>query len=241
MKSQVFKICLLFAIILGLYLSGIAYAHAEEMESGQTILNLVNMSEKTFNNLNDPVEISISTEFSNVEDIYAFINGLPVSKTYMELTSSRTLVIGSVLVEGRNELFIVGQDEYGNVFEREFILWAGDNILNGLVLKEENQPVQGARVRILLDDDKDIMTNLYTDTNGEFTAVNLPNRTIFIEVYASDNLYAREVIMGGDDSIILKLKGFDTPCHIDNNDFSEGTAGWNIGTAPVEIIPHIEK
>ena len=68
-----------------------------------------------------------------------------------------------------------------------------------------------------------------------------PIEQFLLRFMHSDNLYAREVIMGGDDNIILKLKGFDTPCHIDNNDFSEGTAGWNIGTAPVEIIPHIEK
>ena len=211
------------------------------ISSGQPVLNLINMSENSFNNLNEPVKISISTEFNGLDNIYGFINGMPISKEFMELSSNKTLIINSVLIEGKNELFIVGEDKYGNVFEREFILWAGNNTINGLVLNENNQPVDGAQVKVLLSDNQEIMTTLYTNMNGEFSVPNLPNRTIIFKAYAFENQYATKAIMGEEKNIILKLKGFDIPSNIDNNDFSEGTAGWNIGSAPVEIIPHIEE
>jgi len=42
------------------------------------------------------------------------------------------------------------------------------------------------------------------------------------------------------DHPVLRLKGFASPSSIDNNDFSLGTAGWEVGGAPVTIVPHVE-
>jgi hypothetical protein len=71
---------------------------------------------------------------------------------------------------------------------------------------------------------------------------NVPFRTLLIEAMSndSDNLYGVVSDVGTAGSVQVKLLGFDTPSPIANNDFSKGTSGWNIGNAPVQIVPHTE-
>lgn len=57
---------------------------------------------------------------------------------------------------------------------------------------------------------------------------------------ASGNRFATQPTSVLDGTVVLRLLGIGAPSAVDNNDFSQGKAGCETGTAPVSVIPHVE-
>ncbi|MEO0583355.1 MAG: hypothetical protein AAF135_14115 [Bacteroidota bacterium] len=142
------------------------------------------------------------------------------------------------LVRGQNDVVVFMYDDAGFVITEEFTLWAGKENLNVLVRDANNQPIDDAIVTVSLSDDPDVQA---TDTSffGNSFFRGLPDRTLLIRAVTSDNKIATAATVGGG-TVTLSLIDLNPPSTIDNNDLSLGTLGWDIGTAPVQIIPHIE-
>jgi hypothetical protein len=96
-----------------------------------------------------------------------------------------------------------------------------------------------ATVVAALGDDQSIMAKAST-TDGQVHFQNMPDRTIFFKAIAANNQFGFVGITGAEGGAQVKLTGFGPPSTINNNDLSQGTAGWDIGSAPVTIVPHQE-
>ena|SRR5687768_110523 len=205
------------------------------------VVQLAGVSEKNFNPRNSSVQFQISDGTFNADPAAAkiFLNGVQVSASSIQVTAT-VITYSAALAEGINQVSFFGLDAEGRIVHKAATLWAGDLTLNVSVLDENNQPANGALVTARLGDDKEVKATATTTANGSVSFGNLPNRTIVLEASASGNRIASVATTGGAGFEQLKLKGINAPSSIDNNDFSQGTDGWEIGDAPVVIIPHEE-
>lgn len=204
------------------------------------VVHLTGVSEKNFNPLNSSLLFGITDGTFSTDPAGAkiFLNGVQASASSIQVTAN-LITYSALLAEGINQVSFFGFDAEGRIVHKAATLWAGDLTLSVSVLDENNQPFSGALVTARLGDDKEVKATA-TSVSGSVSFGNLPNRTIVLEASASGNRIASVATTGGAGFEQLKLKGFNTPSQIDNNDFSQGTDGWEIGTAPVQIVPHDE-
>jgi hypothetical protein len=173
------------------------------------------------------------------DTVIVYDNGAPVPYASLALApDSVTLTAG--IGSGRHHLRLLAQDIYGYTISAGFTLWAGTFSVPVLVLDENGVAAPGVAVKAVLADDPGVSATLVTDALGRGTFPNLPNRSYNIIAQASGNRVATRPASVFDGTVVLRLVGFKTASAIDNNDFSLGTAGWEIGSAPVAIVPHVE-
>lgn len=216
-------------------------AKKEENSLGE--VSIVGISETVFNSLSSNVTFNISgaTFSTNPEDILLFNNNQIVPNNLIDLSADATSIsVSSLLSDGPNEIDLYAVDDQGIRLFKETTVWAGSNTLNVIAVDENSQPIDGAVVSAKLTEDQSVLAQATTSSNGQVSFLNIPNRTISLEALAGDNLFSSFGAFGSDGNVVLTLKGFDEPSPIDNNDFSLGTEGWNIGDAPVSLIPHQE-
>ena len=204
------------------------------------VISLSGVSEKDFNpsSSNIGLGISGSTFTTDPTTVQIFLNGIQVPAASVQITPT-VITFAADFFDDKNELSFFGFDAEGRIVHKAATLWAGSFTLNVSIKDENNQPASGALVTARLGDDKEVKATA-TSVSGSVSFQNLPNRTIVLEASASGNRIASVATTGSAFFEELKLKGFNAPSTIDNNDLSQGTAGWNIGTAPVQIIPHEE-
>ena len=204
------------------------------------VISLSGVSEKDFNpsSSNIGLGISGSTFTTDPTTVQIFLNGIQVPADSVQITPT-LITFAADFFDDKNELSFFGFDAEGRIVHKAATLWAGSFTLNVSIKDENNQPASGALVTARLGDDKEVKATA-TSVSGSVSFQNLPNRTIVLEASASGNRIASVATTGSAFFEELKLKGFNAPSPIDNNDLSQGTAGWDIGTAPVQIIPHEE-
>ena len=204
------------------------------------VVHLTGVSETNFTPRNSTLgfEISDGTFSTDPAGAKIFLNGVQASASSIQVTAT-LITYTANLAEGINQVSFFGYDAQGRIVHKAATLWAGNLTLSVSIIDENNQPASGALVTARLGDDKEVKATA-TSVNGSVSFGNLPNRTIILEASASGNRIASVATTGGAGFEQLKLKGFNTPSQIDNNDFSLGTDGWEIGEAPVFIIPHDE-
>ncbi|HEX8207959.1 MAG TPA: CARDB domain-containing protein [Solirubrobacteraceae bacterium] len=164
-------------------------------------------------------------------------NGVPVPAADLVLTPGGVTFTGG-LVEGRNELKLLAGDSGFRNLEHEAVIWAGGDTLVIHAQDESSGAVPGAAVTISLGDDQAVEASGVTSGAGNVTFSNVPDRTILVEGSAPGGLSGSAGTTGGAGTAALVLLGFDPPSSVDNNDFSQGTAGWDIGGAPVTLVEH---
>ncbi|HYY41827.1 MAG TPA: hypothetical protein VE775_03780, partial [Pyrinomonadaceae bacterium] len=204
-------------------------------------VSLVGASEVTFNaSAVTPVRFDITRASLKTapETFKVLFNGAEVPSTNIQVTPA-SVALSVALKEGRNKLILLATDESWRLVYKAVTLWAGSRALDVAVFDENNQPAVDAVVNVDLGDDRRVAVAAPT-VNGSAHFANLPDRTIFLRATATGNRFASLATHGGIGHAQLQLRGFDEPSLIDNNDFSQGTAGWNIGTARVLLVPHDE-
>ena len=204
------------------------------------VISLSGVSEKDFNPSSSTIGLGISGSTFNTDPttVEILINGIQVPADSVVITPT-VITVPVNFFNDKNELSFFGFDAEGRIVHKAATLWAGNFTLTVSIKDENNQPASGALVTARLGDDKEVKAT-ETSVNGSVLFHNLPNRTIVLEASASGNRIASVATNGSAFFEELKLKGFNSPSPIDNNDLSQGTAGWAIGTAPVQIIPHVE-
>jgi hypothetical protein len=164
-------------------------------------------------------------------------NSIPLSS----LTTSPTDMTASVsLEEGKNTVSFKAYDTVGRPVYKNETIWAGSNTLQVRVVDSNGAPVsQPVDVSLKLADDATIGAAAVA-VNGSASFNNLPNRTVVIEAKTADNQAGVSGGVGSDGTITVRLAKFNASSSVNNNDFSQGLDGWEIGGAPATIIPHIE-
>jgi len=204
------------------------------------VISLSGVSEKEFNPSGSNIGLGISGSTFNTDPttVEIFVNGIQVPADSVQITPT-LITFAADFFDDKNELSFFGFDAEGRIVHKAATLWAGSFTLTVSIKDENSQPANGAQVTARLGDDKEVKATA-TSVNGSVSFQNLPNRTIILEASATGNRIASVATTGSAFFEELKLKGFNAPSPIDNNDLSQGTAGWDIGTAPVQIIPHEE-
>jgi hypothetical protein len=212
---------------------------AQDIVSPATV-SLSGASETAFNprSVNLRFDVAGATLNTDPSTISVAVNDVLVPATSVQIGSS-SVTVPVVLAEGSNDVELFASDTKTRMIYKEATLWAGGYTMQVAVYDENGQPSTGTLVTARLGDDKEV-TATATSSSGSVFFNNLPNWTIILEASASSNRIASVATNGGAGFAQLRLRAFNAPSTIDNDDFSLGTAGWNIGTAPVFIIPHDE-
>ncbi|WP_447007158.1 carboxypeptidase-like regulatory domain-containing protein [Saccharothrix isguenensis] len=215
---------------------------AEEPEYvSESVAVLSGASEHGFTAAGAPITFRLScpTLDQSVESVVVYDNGRPLPFAALT-TAVDSVTITAGLGAGRHDLALSALDVHGYAIEAEFVLWVGNHSVPVLVLDDTGAPVEGASVVAKLSDDPDVSAALVTDATGRGAFANLPNRSYNVIAQASGNRFATQPTSVFDGTVVLRLLGIGAPSAVDNNDFSQGTAGWDVGTAPVSVIPHVE-
>ncbi|HEX7047153.1 MAG TPA: carboxypeptidase-like regulatory domain-containing protein, partial [Gammaproteobacteria bacterium] len=214
----------------------------EDERPSPGVLTFNGVSETGFNHVSDSIRLQLSDAiFSHdPQDLQMYRAGWPVPDSSVQI-SDNEVVVSSPLQTGRNDFTFYALDNEGRTLIKTFTLWAGDRTLLGRVVAENGAPVPGAVVRVELGDDKRVSTLATADNSGNFTLTNLPPRTLFLESTPDDQRAGSVAANGADGFVQLVVYGFKESSGIDNNNFSQGLAGWDIGSAPVVLIAHEEE
>jgi hypothetical protein len=207
-------------------------------------VSVVGVNKTGFNATASTVKFVVSGETLDTApgSVLVLHNNTKVPDAAVQVSSSE-VTLPSIAEEGLNELTLIARDSKGLGITYETGFWAGSQSLLVQVVDQGGQPLTGAAVTIRLNDDQSVRTQA-TSAGGQATFDKLPDRTFILEARDSSNRFASLAAIIGD-SPKLVLRGFDPPSPVDNNDFSQGTGGWNLdtdgdGKAPVEIVPHVE-
>ncbi len=194
-----------------------------------------------FNPVSAPVAFTLSGSefFDDPAEVDLTVNGARVPANRLTV-GAHQITATSALINGRNDIHFAGVDTVGRSLYHQATVWAGANTLRVYVVDETGAPVTDeVSVRVSLSDDQSVSAENSTAT-GQLTFANLPSRTVLVKATASGNRWGTVGLHAGQGSVQVKLIGFSQPSTIANNDFSQGTAGWQIGSAPVWISPHQE-
>jgi hypothetical protein len=128
-------------------------------------------------------------------------------------------------------------------------LWFGNLTLTVTVMLptlagEEEVPAEGASVRCSVAQDSAVGVRAVTDAYGVATCSTLPGDSLFVSAtLAASDYYILNVGVSADaGSVTLRLKEALQPSSIDNNDFHNGTAGWEASALDsIAVSPHTEN
>lgn len=203
-------------------------------------LELVGVSEKNFVSVDSVVQFDLAGAMlsDDLMDIRAINNGIDIPKSKIQIDGN-SILLNSALLQGRNRLVVLAADSNGESLSAEATLWAGSYTLNVLVFDENGQPANGAQVAALLGDDQAVGAHGFS-VNGLATFHNVPNWTVILKATAEGNRFATTATHGAASSVTLRLLNFNQSSPITNNDFSQGMLGWDVGSAPAQIVSHTE-
>ncbi|XOZ34584.1 carboxypeptidase-like regulatory domain-containing protein [Halomonadaceae bacterium KBTZ08] len=155
--------------------------------------------------------------------------------------SDQRVTVTPILEEGRNEILFRGEDTSQGLIGRRVTLWAGERTLRGKTVDEQGNPIPNSKVVVELGDDPSVQATVTSDSSGHFRVENLPARTVFLEASAADDdLLGTGAVNGAEGFTTIELSDIEKPSDVENNDFSQGLNGWDIGSSPVQLIPHVE-
>ncbi len=165
--------------------------------------------------------------------------GAPVSDDAVDLKDGSIVATG-ILSEGINELVVLAEDSAGNALSYQATLWAGSHTLTVNIRAPNGTVPDSAALSARLSDDPRIGFD-QTSTTGQVVLQNVPDRTIQLSATTSANQIANLATMGAAGSVQMTLVGFNAPSAVDNNDFSQGLAGWVANReGTTSIVPHVE-
>ena len=164
------------------------------------------------------------------------VNGTEVAASDLQIGGQgHVLKINAPWSNGLNTITVAAPDKSGGHVHGSTEFWAGANSLAVLVLDEEGEIVEGASVRATLAEAQNVGMKSTSDESGYVYFNNLPTTDIFIFADDKAGQLGAFGANGLEGVVTVRLSTIGEASAIDNNDFSQGTAGWNIGTAPVVI------
>jgi hypothetical protein len=212
----------------------------EVLEEGA--LSLEGVTEAGLNSSEPTLKFALktSTFASNPAELKLTINGEPIDPALVQLTPNQIL-IPVKLTDGRNDIAFKAYDSVGRPLYMNKTVWAGSNQLVVTIVDSNGAPFSGSvDVKLKLSDAPEIADTLKV-SGGQATFSNVPGRTVILEAQAPDNSSGTAGAFGGDGTVKLQVFQFNQPDPVDNNDFSQGLAGYVFGSSPVTLIPHTEE
>lgn len=211
-----------------------------EAEGSAGSLVLLEGTETGFNAVGTDVRIGVlDISLPASPEVRVFRNNVLITAGNIQVTGDEIL-LPQVLGSGPNRFEVFAGDIDGRSLSGSWILWAGTSQLNVSVQDENGQAVANAMVTVKLEDNQEVQMMGISDANGQAQFQNVPPFTIETVALAPDGSFGSRITTGNQGAIVVQVTGIGPPSAIDNNDFSLGSDGWDIGNAPVDIIPHSE-
>lgn len=184
--------------------------------------------------------LKTSTFSTDPTEIKLTINEKPVDPAVLQVTSEQILVPVK-LDDGRNDIVFKAYDSVGRPVYMQKTIWAGSHQLVVAIVDSNGAPVTGnVDVKLTLSDAPEIAETLKI-SGGQATFSNVPDRTVIVEARSSDNSSGTAGAVGSDGTVNLQVLKFNQSDSVDNNDFSQGLAGYVYGSSPVTLVPHVEQ
>ncbi len=205
-------------------------------------LALVGGSPDTFNSRTGLRFSLAGAEFdaTTPADFILTVNGLRVGTDRLTI-APHLLTANVTLANGRNLVSLKAYDTVGRPLYFNATLWAGSSSLRVNLVNADGSPfLKQTTVVAALSDDPAVAAQAIS-SSGSVTFLNVPARTILIKAKGIDNEIGAAGVIGTVGVVNIKMTGFNAPSTVNNNDFSLGTAGWDIGTSRVLIVPHVEQ
>jgi hypothetical protein len=202
-------------------------------------LTLSDFSEEGLNPANTPVSLGLSCPTLDEASVAVYVDDAPLDASAYS-TAPDSITINSGLTEGRHKVRILARDIFGFTLSTTHVLWFGLGQAVVRVLAESGAPAGGVAVTLTLADDNAVTATGITDGSGQVLFKHLPDRTYGVIAKSDSNDAAYAAFILADSPVTLEVTSLGPASQIDNNDFSSGLEGWNTGTAPVALIPHVE-
>jgi hypothetical protein len=214
---------------------------SQDVADSQIEISLTGLDENKLNPVNAMATLTASG--GSFDDSPNSVTVLLNDKKINANANATTITIPQASVTGFNDLLVIARDSLGLAVTYQLGFWAGAGTMNVQVVNESNQPIDGADVELVLNDDADVVSTAKSSA-GKITFSNLPDRTFLIEGRTADGRYG-SVSAVRSDSPKLVLRPVGTASIIDNNDISGDKNGWNLdadgnGKSPVTIEVHSE-
>jgi hypothetical protein len=190
------------------------------------------VSANRFNPVSAPLSFKLggATFLQDPGSVSLTVNGSPIPSDALTLEPHAITAV-SALVDGENEIEFSAVDEFGRPVFLKRTLWAGSSFVTvDLSTRDGASFGDPATVRLSLVGDQSVFAEAST-TSGTVDFENVPFRTIVARAAASGNRIGLTGFVGTQ-SRRGPHAGLEEPSPIANNDFSLGTDGWEIGSAP---------
>jgi hypothetical protein len=206
-------------------------------------LTLSGVSPTAFNPADARLTFTLKgAQFSQVRqaDTILKVNEQIVPNTKVTV-SADSITATEALTDGKNVVRLESVDTAGRPLYYNSTIWAGTNVLRVELVNTDGTPFrEEATVTSRLVDDQAVHGQEVKTATGAAQFANVPASTVFIQATASGNRRGEIGVTGNAGTAKVSLRGFNAPSPVANNDFSKGTGGWNVGSAPVQIVPHKE-
>lgn len=215
--------------------------HVDASEaSSEGILELDGIDPSSFVAATVSVTFTVSGTLlaSDPASVRVLRNGVSLPSSHMQITA-QNIVLNGALLPGLNHLVVLAKDIDDYSLSAETYLWAGSNSLVVAIQDADGSPVSSVPVELELADDPGVSKTVVA-TGGTATFTNVPPTTIVLMAQGPGNTLGTLSTTGNAGSVILRLNDFQPASSIDNNDFSLGIQGWEVGSAPVHLIVHEE-
>ncbi len=144
------------------------------------------------------------------------------------------------LIDGVQEVTVTAKDSKNQQLSGTFKIWAGASTLTVNVVDAANQPAGPGSVKLELGDDKSV-TQTVPLTGGQAIFRNVPGRTIALTATTAKGETGFVATTGNAGTVSVPVVGVGAPSATANNDFSQGAAGWTVGSSPVQVVQHVEE
>lgn len=204
-------------------------------------LTLTGVTQTGFNPLSVQLAFNLqgASFGQNPSDVSLRINGTLLDPSSITVTSGK-ISAQVVLENGKNSIVFKAYDNVGRPLYLNDTLWAGGNSLTVKVADSSGAPITTpAAVTLRLADDTSLTVSGVT-AGGTVTFQNIPTWTILVEALTQDNRPGITGVAGNEGQTTVTILDFNAPSAVDNNDLSQGLNGWDVGSSPVSIIPHVE-
>jgi hypothetical protein len=197
-------------------------------------LSLLEGSTSTFNRRSGPLQFSlVGADFSlDPTEVVLTINGVPVPTSSLAITD-HLLSANTPLADGKNVVSLKAYDTVGRPLYFTGTLWAGAATLRVNLVNPNGTPfLQETTIVVSLSDDPAVVARI-TTVGGTALFPFMPARTVLVKAQGLGNETGTAGVIGTQGTVQVTMLGFGAPSPIANNDFSQGTAGWSIGSAPL--------
>ena len=158
-----------------------------------------------------------------------YVNNLTVKQESIEISAERnSFTLKGVLRDGKNEIEIIAYDEELKRIEQSFTIWAGEREITVTAVDDVGNAIENGEIniRLLVNQSVNFTKTL---SAGTVCFSHVPRGGVVFTGKDNQERFGSGVLYDKNTSgVQIRLKAISIASEVDNNDFSGGTAGWDV-------------